>query len=354
MDSEVLVIMGAGGIGGTLAAELSLVGDRVVVVDASPEHVEAMCSDGLLFEGLDGQAHQVRFEETLHPSELHGSVQQAIIAVKSMHTLAAANALAPHLADDGFVVSLQNGWNPERIGEIVGMHRVLGGMVHMVGNHLGPGHVRRYSEGAYYVGELDGTMSQRAIDFAARLSKGVPAEATDNVWGFLWSKQILGITRAPAALVNAPSSETMARDEVRTIMLAMVLEGMAAAAAEGVRLEKYESLDPEVFAIWNTHDPDTAKDILPRGSKKGNSGLWQDLRIRRRKTEADYMGGELVRIAARHGLELAVVRRTVEIVLDLESGKRDLEGDYIDELVPLAEKVVANTLKNGLPAGSAP
>jgi hypothetical protein len=34
-------------------------------------------------------------------------------------------------------------------------------MVHMVADHVGPGHVSRFTEGEFYIGELDGTMTDR-------------------------------------------------------------------------------------------------------------------------------------------------------------------------------------------------
>ena len=63
------------------------------------------------------------------PAQLLGKYQAILLCVKSQHTADALPSLLPHLADDGFVVSVQNGLNELLIREVVG-HRAHLGRLH--------------------------------------------------------------------------------------------------------------------------------------------------------------------------------------------------------------------------------
>lgn len=342
-DQPAITVVGAGGIGGTIAAALALAGDRVTVVDASVSHIEAIRTSGLHFDGIQGD-HHVEFEQALLPEEWETPADVVLLAVKSQDTRAALRAITPRLHAGSVVVSLQNGWNPAVIADAVGADRTMAAMIHMVGNHEGPGHVRRYSQGTFHLGELSHTLTPRAIALAERLSAAVPTTATDNVWGFIWSKQILGTTKAATALADETAAEIVSRDWVQDILLALILEGIAAADAEGIRLETYERLDPDVMRVSSAADLPAARAMLPEGSEKGNSGVWHDIKVRHRKTEVDYLSGELVRIGRRRGLAMAVNARVVEMIAEIEAGTRSMAWDNLRELRVPAAGVMASAL----------
>ena len=88
--------------------------------------------------------------------------------MKAHHTAAAAQALLPHLADDGYVVSAQNGLNELVIGEVVGEQRTIGCFVNFGADYLEPGVVHYSGRGAVVVGELDGKQTPRIAAAAPR------------------------------------------------------------------------------------------------------------------------------------------------------------------------------------------
>ncbi|MFC1816626.1 2-dehydropantoate 2-reductase N-terminal domain-containing protein [Thermodesulfobacteriota bacterium] len=65
-ELENITIIGAGGIGGTVAAFLATAGEKVTVVDTSVPHIEAIRSNGLLVDGVCGE-RWVRFEKENRP-----------------------------------------------------------------------------------------------------------------------------------------------------------------------------------------------------------------------------------------------------------------------------------------------
>src|SRR5207237_649455 len=69
--------------------------------------------------------------------------------------------IAPRLAPDGYVVSLQNGLNEPAIAARVGRARTVGALVNFGADYLSPGRIFLGGAGALSIGELDGRRSER-------------------------------------------------------------------------------------------------------------------------------------------------------------------------------------------------
>lgn len=330
-SAKAITVVGAGGIGGTVGAFLAAAGERVTVVDRSAPHLEAIRGGGLLVDGLFGE-RRVKFESALFPQELKDPVGFVILAVKSQDTDDALASVAPLLADDGFIVSLQNGLNERRIAEIVGPSRTIGAMVHMVADHVGPGHVTRFTEGEFHIGELDGKITPRIEEVANRISQAVPVHVTENIWGYVWAKQVYSCLLVATALVDAPSSEILKPEWSKRIFVALMGEAVEAALADGIRFGTYDRLDPRIMLPRDREGLARAMAMLPGGSAKGNSGIWRDIRIRHRKTETDFLTGEVVRVGRRHGLPMLMNGEVTRMVKDIEEGRRAMSWDNLRSL----------------------
>src|SRR3954453_19753590 len=112
------VVVGAGAIGGTVGARLAREGHDVLFCDADPEHVAAINESGLTLEGPVEQL-QVAARAVL-PGGLPDGLDRVLRAVKARPTRGWMASVAPRLAEDGFVVSLQNGLNEPVIADAVG------------------------------------------------------------------------------------------------------------------------------------------------------------------------------------------------------------------------------------------
>ncbi len=329
--------MGAGGIGGTVAAFLANAGERVTIVDASVPHVEAIRERGLLVDGILG-AIRPPFEQVLYPKELKAPLDLVLLAVKSQHTEEALATIAPLLSDAGAIISLQNGVNAARIAEAVGASRTVGAMVHMVADHVGPGHVTRFTEGEFYVGELDGKQSDRIKKIATVLSRAVPTHVSENIWGYIWAKQIYNCLLVATALVDAPSSEMLKPPWSKRIFVALMGEAAEAATAEGIKLEMYDQFDLKAMVARSKEDLAHAMEMLPAGSAKGNSGIWRDIKVRHRKTETEFLTGAVVRVGRSHGLAMTLNSRVTEMVKEIEEGKRPMSWENLRSLEKVANE----------------
>ena len=210
--SAPILVWGAGAIGGTVGAFLKRAGHDIAFVDVVPEHVAAIRGSGLRIVGPIAE-FSVQAPAFL-PAEVKGRFERIFLCVKAHHTGDAARALAPHLADDGYVLSLQNGLNELTIAEIVGKPRTVGAFVNFGADYLEPGVVTYGGRGACLLGELDGRTTPRLGALLA-LMKDFDRDAiiTDNIWGYLWGKLGYGALLFVTALTKNSIADALAMPE---------------------------------------------------------------------------------------------------------------------------------------------
>src|SRR5262245_42676089 len=141
-----VVVWGAGAIGGTIGAFLRRAGRDVLFVDVVPEHVAAIRAGRLHVEGPVTEFSASG--DACLPHQVTGKHKLILLAVKAHHTEEATQALKPFLAEDGAVVSCQNGLNELVIQEIVGPARTIGCFVNFYADYLEPGRLHYAKRGA--------------------------------------------------------------------------------------------------------------------------------------------------------------------------------------------------------------
>jgi len=339
--SEPVVIWGAGAIGATLGAWWARAGVDVLLVDVVPEHVEACRTTGLAIEGpID--AFDVKVP-ALVPSELDGRYSRIVLAVKAHHTAEAVAALAPHLADDGFVLSAQNGLNETVIAREVGERRTMGAFVNYGAHWLGPGRVTLGSRGAVVVGEIDGQRRRRTEEMLELLRVFEPdAVLTNNIWGYLWAKLAYGSMLVATALNMDSMADNFANPERSGVFRTLGAEVLGVAAARGVKPVGFDCFDPASFG------PGASEEMIREGlgrleafnrnPDKTHSGVWRDLAIRKRRTEVDAQIAVISELAAEVGVETPAIGRLVELVHDVEAGRRVQSAETFNELMLLCRQ----------------
>ena len=335
--SEPILIWGAGAIGGILGAYFARAGHAVHMVDIVEDHVRAMRETGLVIEGPVEAFTQVLPSST--PAELEGQFRCIILAVKAHHTEAALDMLLPHLAPGGFVVSAQNGLNELAISDRIGAENTVGCFVNYGADWLEPGRILYGNRAAVAVGELDGRTIDRTRDLHALLQIMEPdAVLTENIWGYLWGKLGYGALLFATALTPLSMSDAMARPDHRTVYQALGNEVMSLAAAQGIRPLGFNGFDPEAFRTGDPNGMAASLDAMVehnRHTAKTHSGIWRDLAVRKRRTEVDAQVGLLVEMGRVHGVETPTLARMVQLIHDIEEGRREQSPDLVGMMVPL-------------------
>ena len=342
-----VTIIGAGAIGGTVGAYLIRHGHDVLLVDAAREHVEAMARDGLAIEGQDHFRVPARAvtPDTL-PYALGGrSLEAVVLAVKALHTDGAVEMLAPFLAPTGYVISMQNGLNERAIAARIGAERTVGAFVNFGADYIAPGRIMYGGPGALYLGELDGRMTPRVHSWRTALSQSFLPETTvtSNIWGYLWGKMGYAAMLFATAIVDETMADVLGDPRNGPLLANLAAEVIRVAEAEHVTSEGFEGYDPNVMRFATPRAWDAIRRSLEamatraRGSLKQKSGIWRDLAVRRRRTEVDYHLGAVLDLAHGHGLLLPLTARLVDVIHDLEQGRREMIPANLEELRRLNE-----------------
>lgn len=338
MERVRLAVVGAGAIGGTVGAALARAGHEVVFVDVVPEHVEAINERGIRIEGpIDSFAVRA----TAHlPSDVRERFGTVLLCVKAHATAQAARSVVPFLADDGCVVSLQNGLNERVIGDAVGPRRTVGCFVNFGADYLAPGVVHYGGRGALVLGELDGAATPRLAALVELLRRFEPnAVATSNIWGYLWSKLAVGAMIFATALTDDGIADCYAMARYRPVFAAIAREVLTVAVAHGIVPEAFDGFAPTDFlpgVPWaSTERSLDAMVAFNRRSAKTHSGVWRDLAVRKRKTEGEAQLGAIVEHARELGCDTPLVGAILARIRALEAGALARSRANLDALEAL-------------------
>jgi len=333
--TEPVLIWGAGAIGGILGAYWARAGVPVLMVDIVPEHVAACATTGLLIEGPVETFTQV--VPCVTPDQLTGTYSQIVLAVKAQATEGAMVQLLPHLADDGFVLSAQNGLNERVIARHAGADRTMGAFVNYGADWVGPGRILFGNRGAVVVGEIDGTVRDRTRDMHRLLQIFEPdAVLTPDIWAYLWGKLGYGAMLFATALTPDSMTANFADPARGPALMGLAREVMRTALAEGVAPKPFNGFEPGAFmpGAGDAAALQSLADLAVFNSKtaKTHTGIYRDLAVRKRKTEVDPQVGTVAQIAASHGIDAPLLHRLVELIHDIEEGRRDMSTDTFHEL----------------------
>jgi 2-dehydropantoate 2-reductase len=226
------IIYGAGAIGGTLGARLFATGHDVTLI-ARGEHGRAIAANGLRFGSSEGwNTHPIPVVD--HPAKLKfrdGDV--VLLAMKSQHTTAALEALAPLTSAATHVVCAQNGVENER--RVLRFYPNTHGMcVKMAGVHLEPGVVHLHNPPLGSVCDVgrvpDGHDAVDAAIAAHLEAAGIRSSACDDIMARKYSKLVSNLTNVLEAASGRESLGSGLAARART-------EAGAVFAAAGITVD---------------------------------------------------------------------------------------------------------------------
>jgi 2-dehydropantoate 2-reductase len=333
-------VVGAGAIGGTLGAYLARAGEQVEFADRAEDHVAAMNAKGLTIKAFDGRFTIPVSARRL--DELKGPLDVVLLAVKAQDTESAVRSIIPLLDAGSAVVSLQNGLCEPVIANLIGASRTIGAFINYDADYLEPGVIHYAGPGAFFVGEIDGSSSARVEEIVLRLGHWGTVRATTNIFGYLWAKLGYANMLYATALVDSPMADVI--DAHRPLMVELACEVYEAAVAEGIHLEPFDSVEPDLYypresQDWKAINHSLDSRVLSmRKSEKPKSGIWRDLAVRKRKTEVDYHLGVVATAGGRHGLRMPLTHGVIGMIHEIEESKRVMSRENIAELEALYER----------------
>jgi 2-dehydropantoate 2-reductase len=338
-----IAFVGAGALGGYVGGNLAHHGQDVTLIDFWPENVEAIRARGLELDGLTPEEKfTVTKAKTMHVTEVQSLAKQkpidiAFVSVKSYDTEWATMLIRPYLAPDGFVVSLQNCVNEEKIAAIVGWGKTLGVVASLISVDMyDVARIRRTvpkggdKHTIFRIGEVHGTVTKRVEELVDMFKVIDSSKATTNLWGERWSKLSQnGMKNGVSALTGLTSPQCDLNTTLRRFEIQLGGEAVRVAQALGYQLEKISGVKPELLALAAGGNRDATAEVEesmiahakanPRADVQTPS-MGQDIR-KGRRTEIDLMNGFIAEKGRMMGIPTPSHEKLVELVRKVERGE---------------------------------
>lgn len=235
-----IAIMGTGGVGGYYGGLLAQAGQDVTFI-ARGAHLRAIRDKGLKVKSVHGDFTVSPAKATDTPAEV-GPVDMVLFATKTYQTDEAAQSITPMVEQNTVVVSLQNGIDAaERIGKVVGMKHMLGGVTWLSAAIEAPGLIGQYSQfRRIALGEFSGELTPRLkATFDVLKTTGATVEVSNTILKVLWTKFVfIAPVMAMGSLTRVTFGEYRNVPEARAVLTDSISEVAAVAKAKDVTLDK--------------------------------------------------------------------------------------------------------------------
>ncbi|AYG04483.1 ketopantoate reductase family protein [Gryllotalpicola protaetiae] len=320
-------VIGAGAIGGAIAALLDRAGHEVEVT-ARGATLAAIDSAGLRLDGKWGE-HTARVTAA---GALTRTPELAFLATKAQDAASALELNRDRLAGVPLVV-VQNGLEGlETVRRVSPRSPAFGALALYAAQNVEPGRVTITATGT--------TVVDRSREAAALLASVMPAQVTDNFRGAQWTKLVINMVNGTPAATGLPVQQTVADARLRPIVTGLIREASRVGLAHGVRFDAMQGLSHAGVRFAATA-PLWAGQLLPRlmarrmGAVPNLGSTLQSIR-RGQRTEIDYLNGAVVAQAEQVGLRAPVNQTVTAAVHAVEDSGRFFSPDELAELVRAA------------------
>lgn len=326
-------IYGAGSLGTVLGAYITQKGGQIDLINRNKAHVAALRQNGARITGTVNMTVPVT---ALTPDEMSGTYDVILLMTKQLLNGEVVTFLKDFLAEDGVLVTLQNGLPEPGIAEIIGSHRTVGCTVEWGATLSAPGVCTLTSAPeslSFHMGRMEGISDPRFNEVKALLELMCPVHEEPNLMGARWSKLLINATFSGLGTVvggvfgDVSENKAAAKVAIRC-MKECIDVGHAAGATfapvQGKNITKlfyYKSALKRAFATF----------LIPIAMKKHRNiepSMLQDLK-KGKPCEIDAINGVVCEWGRKYDVPTPINDRIVEIVRKCEQG----------ELTPAAENI---------------
>ncbi len=320
-DQPRIAILGAGSVGCFIGGCWQAAGLPVTFI-GRPNIAKDVKANGLTVSDYSGwQTHLDQVDYQVDPRAL---AQADIIAltVKSAATAAAAKEIGVNARKGTLVISFQNG-----VGNVDVLQQELGDWVQIV-RGLVPYNVAYVGDGRFHKGVAGHLYAEENAQTRA-LSQAIgegPASLrlSTDMLGLAWGKLLINLNNAVNALSGRTLLEQLSERDYRLVVAASQREGLRLLRRAGIRPGKLGPVPPSLLPFVIGSPDWLFNNVFLKAWKideRARSSMADDLAAGR-KTEVDYINGELVRLAERLGTEAPVNRAIVSLIRWAETGAK--------------------------------
>lgn len=333
--SRKIAVLGTGANGASIAADLTMAGLDVVLIDQWPEHVEAMRKNGVRIEMPKEMVRTpVRAYNLCDVCTFDEKFDVVLLLMKAYDTSWACQLIEPYLQSNGLLAGVQNGMTVDSIADVVGAERTIGSVIEISSQMFEPGVVQRQSphdRSWFAVGGIHEATTGREAEIQKLLAHSGTAVISSDIRSAKWMKLISNCTTlATTAIFGVPIAEGANTPGMREMMLRAGSEALAAGQELGYRIEPIFGLSEDEARnsdrlVELLLDKLTSMYILPETI----TTILQDI-MKNRKSEVGDINGWVVEERKRRGksapVNAAILDLTARIKRrELEPGPANLE-----------------------------
>jgi 2-dehydropantoate 2-reductase len=316
-----IAVIGAGAVGGTLAALLDRAGHSVEVT-ARGDNLAAIKADGLRLDGGWGE-HVARVEAHETLAWIGAPAPDLVILATKAQDAASALRANHEVIGTAPLLVAQNGLGGLDVARSVSPESpLLGGLALFAASYLEPGRVTVTSPLPLIVGAAPGT-SRTVLDQASEVLRGaLPVEITDDIVGAQWTKLLINHVNALPAITGLSVQEVIASPQLRKVMTASMRETVRIARQLGIRFGRVQGVNGRLLGAigsaplaWGAWFPRMLSGRM--GDVPNPGSTLQSIR-RGQLTEIDFLNGAVVDAARVGGIEAPVNRQIVDLVHEVE------------------------------------
>lgn len=320
-----LAIYGAGSLGTILGAYISRAGVPVDLINRNKAHVEALQSKGARVVGTVQFTQQVT---ACTPAEMSGRYDIIFLMTKQQNNAETMQMLKDYLADDGVLVTFQNGLPEMQIAKVLGEERVLGCTVAWGATMQGPGICELTSSPDALSFSLGAVSQKRSGHFAKvkeLLEHMGTVDVEENFIGTRWSKLLINAAfSGMSAVLGCTFGEAAGPKESRRVVQKLIKECIDVCRAGGIRIEPVQGKDiVKLLDYSNPLKRAFAFMIIPvaiRKHAKLKASMLQDIE-KGKLTEVDAINGAVSDYGRMVGCPTPANDKVVEIIHRIEKGE---------------------------------
>lgn len=318
-------IYGAGSLGTILGAYITKNGGEVELINRNKAHVEALRKNGATVTGTVNFTQKVT---AYTPDEMSGRYDIIFLMTKQQHNGEVVAFLKDYLAEDGVIVTLQNGIPELLIGEIVGEERVLGCTVAWGATMKEPGVCELTSAPdslTFSLGSLQAQPNKHLADVKALLELMGSVEIDKNFIGSRWSKLLINSAfSGMSAVLGCTFGEAAGNKASRRVVQALIKECIDVCAAGNIRIEPVQGKDiVKLLDYKNSIKKAFSFFIIPIAIRKHallKASMLQDLE-KGKKSEVDAINGVVSAFGRKVGVPTPMNDAVVSVIHQIEDGK---------------------------------
>lgn len=318
-------IYGAGSLGTILGAYITKNGGEVELINRNKAHVEALRKNGATVTGTVNFTQKVT---AYTPEEMSGRYDIIFLMTKQQHNGEVVAFLKDYLAEDGVIVTLQNGIPELLIGEIVGEERVLGCTVAWGATMKEPGVCELTSAPdslTFSLGSLQAQPNKHLADVKALLELMGSVEIDKNFIGSRWSKLLINSAfSGMSAVLGCTFGEAAGNKASRRVVQALIKECIDVCAAGNIRIEPVQGKDiVKLLDYKNRIKKAFSFFIIPIAIRKHallKASMLQDLE-KGKKSEVDAINGVVSAFGRKVGVPTPMNDAVVNVIHQIEDGK---------------------------------